>query len=162
MHRVGQFVAHVRARVTPDEEAAAREILGERAWPLFAAMPVADRRHALDVVERLRADAWEDPDLLTAALLHDAAKGHRMRLWHRIGGVLLGAISPSLLARVASEDSRSWRHPFHLYLHHDRLSADLAEAAGCSPRSVAFLRGTAAGFGDVHEAHALKVADDAS
>lgn len=162
MRRVGQFVAHVRARVAPDEEADAREILGERLWPLFAAMPVADRRHALDVVERLRRDGWDDRDLLTAALLHDAAKGHRMRLWHRVGGVLLGAISPRLLAALASDDPRSWRHAFHLYLHHDRLSADLAEAAGCSRRAVAFLRGTAAGPGDVHQAHALKVADDAS
>lgn len=155
-------MAHVRARVEPAEEEDARGVLGERAWPLFAAMPVADRRHALDVVTRLRAGGWDDQDLLTAALLHDAAKGHRMRLWHRIGGVLLGAISPSLLARLASENPRSWRHPFHLHLHHDRLSADFAEAAGCSPRSVAFLRGTASGSGDVQLAHALKVADDAS
>lgn len=162
MHRVGQFVAHVRARVEPAEEAEARGILGEGVWPLFAAMPVADRRHALDVVARLRSDGWDDRDLLIAALLHDAAKGHRMRLWHRVGGVLLGAISPALLARLASDDPRSWRHPFHVYLHHDRLSADLAEAAGCSTRSVALLRGSVSGSADVQLAHALKVADDAS
>ena len=125
-------------------------------------MPVADRRHALDVVSRLRADGSDDPDLLTAALLHDAAKGSRMRLWHRVAGVLLEVASPRLLARVASDDPGSWRHPFHLYLHHDRLSADLAEAAGCSPRAVAFLRGSAAGPADVQLSHALKVADDAS
>ena len=27
-----------------------------------------------------------DPELLVAALLHDAAKGERMRLWHRVAG----------------------------------------------------------------------------
>ena len=161
-HRIGQFVAHVRARVAAAEEADARRILGPEAWPLFAAMPVADRRHALDVVGRLRTAGWEDPDLLRAALLHDAAKGHRMRLWHRVAGVLLEAVAPRLLARLASDDWRSWRHPFHLYLHHERLSADLAEAAGCSSRTVAFLRGTASGPGDVQLAHALEMADDAS
>lgn len=162
MHRVAQFVAHLRARVDPSEEADARRVLGEDAWPLYAEMPLADRRHALDVVARLRAGGWDDRDLLTAALLHDAAKGHRMRLWHRVAGVLLEAMSPGLLERIGSDDRRSWRHPFHLYLHHDRLSADLAERAGCSPRAVAFLRGSASGPADVQLSHALKVADDAS
>jgi hypothetical protein len=161
-HRISQFVAHVRARVAPAEEADARRILGPLGWPLFAVMPVADRRHALDVVGRLRTDGWDDPDLLSAALLHDAGKGHRVRLWHRVAGVLLEAVSPRLLARLASDDPGSWRHPFHLYLHHEHLSADLAEAAGCSARAVAFLRGTASGAADVQLAHALKVADDAS
>ena len=155
-------MAHVRARVDPTETEDARRLLGEDAWPLFAAMPVADRRHAHDVVARLRSGGWDDPDLLAAALLHDAAKGHRMRLWHRVTGVLLEAASPRLLARIASRDPGSWRHPYHLYLHHDRLSADLAEAAGCTPRTVAFLRGTAPSPADVQLAHALKVADDAS
>lgn len=162
MHRVAQLVAHVRARVEPAEEAEARAILGARAWPLFAAMPVADRRHALDVVGRLRHGGWEDRDLLAAALLHDAAKGDRLRLWHRVAGVLVEAASPSLLERLATPDPRSWRHPFHVYLHHGELSADLAERAGCSPRAVAFIRGQASGAADVQLAHALKVADDAS
>ncbi|MBW3613105.1 MAG: hypothetical protein KY392_04510 [Chloroflexi bacterium] len=162
MHRVAQFVAHVRARVEPAETDDARRLLGEAAWPLFAAMPVADRRHAHDVVARLRAGGWDDPDLLTAALLHDAAKGHRMRLWHRVTGVLLETAAPNLLSRIASPDPGSWRYAYHLYLHHDRLSADLAEAAGCSARAVAFLRGSASGADDVRLAHALKVADDAS
>ena len=161
MHRVGQFVAHVRARVEPAEEADARRLLPDAAWRLFTAMPTADRRHALDVVARLRAAGSSDPDLLAAALLHDAAKGRRMRLWHRVAGVLLEALGPALLRRLASANPASWRHPFHLYLHHDRLSAEMAAAAGCTPRTVAFLRGGVEG-GDVPLAAALKAADDAS
>jgi hypothetical protein len=162
MHRVRQFAAHVTARVEPAERAYARRLLSDSAWRLFDAMPVADRRHALDVVGRLRAGGHDDPDLLTAALLHDAAKGSRMRLWHRVSGVLLEGLAPSVLRRLAHPDSRSWRHPFHLYLHHQDLSADLAEAAGASPRTVSFLRGTARGAGDAQLARALKAADDAS
>jgi len=161
VHRVAQFVAHVRARVEPSEEAAARGLLNDSAWRLFTGMPVADRRHALDVVARLRAAGLDDPDLLAAALLHDVAKGGRMRLWHRIAGVLLEAVSPALLRRLASDDPDSWRHPFHLYLHHGRLSADLAELAGCPERTLAFLRGTPEET-DVPLAAALRVADDAS
>ena len=161
MHRVSQFVAHVRARVEPEETAFARRILADPPARLFEAMPVADRRHALDVAERLLARGHDDSDLLTAALLHDAAKGHRMRLWHRVGGVLLAAAAPALLRRLADPDPASWRHPFHLFLHHAPLSAELAERAGASSRAVAFIRGTP-DLADAHLSRALTEADDAS
>jgi len=161
VHRVGQFVAHVRARVAPEEEALAAQILPPAAQPLFAGMPVADRRHALDVVERLLSTGIDDRDLLAAALLHDAAKGRRMRLWHRIAGVLLEIAAPKMLRRLASPATRSWRHPFHLYLHHAQLSAEMATAAGCGPRVGSFIRGVAVGE-DAHLQHALAAADDAS
>jgi len=128
---------------------------------LFETMPVADRRHALDVCGRLLAAGHDDPDVLCAALLHDAAKGHRMRLWHRVAGVLLEAVAPRLLRRLASPDPASWRHPFHLYLHHAELSAEMALAAGCGPRSGVFIRGTAIGE-DARLQRALTEADDAS
>jgi hypothetical protein len=161
VHRVGQFVAHVRARVEPAEEAFAARLLSPGALELFNAMPVADRRHGLDVAEKLLAAGHDDPDVLGAALLHDAAKGHRMRLWHRVGGVLLGSLAPSLLRRLASPDPGSWRHPFHLYLHHEPMSAELAMMAGCTPRLAAFIRGTADGA-DARLQRALTAADDAS
>jgi hypothetical protein len=161
MHRVEQFFGHVRANVTPAETATARGLLPDSAWPLFAAMPVADRRHAFDVMGRLIAAGHDDPDLLVAALLHDAAKGHRMRLWHRVAGVLLEATAPTQLKRLASPDPRSWRYPFHLYLHHADLSADAAGAAGCSARSVAFIRGKPHGA-DASLAAAFVSADEAS
>jgi hypothetical protein len=162
MQRVRQFAAHLTARVDPAEEADARRLLVGRTWHLFASMPVADRRHALDVATRLRAAGHADPDLLAAALLHDVAKGGRMRLWHRVAGVLVVAVSPWLLERIASPAPRSWRYRFHLYLHHDRLSADQAEAAGASRRTVGFLRRTLTDSGDAQLARALKAADDAS
>lgn len=161
MHRVAQFVAHVRARVTPEEERLAHDVLPPDAARLFATMPVADRRHALDVSGRLLAAGHDDPDVLCAALLHDAAKGHRMRLWHRVTGVLLEAFAPALLRWVATADPRSWRHGYHLYLHHAELSAEMAMAAGCGPRAAAFIRGAGAGD-DARLQRALSQADDAS
>ena len=161
MHRVGQFVAHVRARVGPEEQAFAHRVLPAGAAALFEAMPVADRRHALDVAARLVAAGHDDPDLLAAALLHDAAKGRRMRLVHRIGGVLLEAFAPAVLGRLARPDPGSWRYPFHLYLHHADLSAALATGAGSSPRVAAFIRGIGTGD-DARLQRALTEADDAS
>ena len=84
-----------------------------------------------------------------------------MRLWHRVAGVLLQAIAPRALGRLASSDQRSWRYPFHLYLHHAALSADAALAAGCSPRVADFIRGSS-GPADAVLAAALRRADDGS
>jgi hypothetical protein len=162
VHRVRQFAAHVTARVGPRETATARGILPPAAFELFSAMPVADRRHALDVVRRLVAAGRDDRELLAAALLHDVAKGHRLRLWHRVAGVLLEAVAPSLLARVASDDPRSWRYPFHLYLEHAALSANVALGAGCSERTAAFIRGEASRPSDAPLLAALVAADRAS
>lgn len=162
MRRVRQFVAHVRARVAPDEEAVARRVLPPDAWSVFAGMPVADRRHALDVVDRLVAEGHDSPDLLAAALLHDAAKGPRMRLWHRVAGVLLEAIAPSLLRRLAAADPTSWRHPFWLFMHHGPMSAELAERAGCTPVTARLIRGAPGGPPEAQLLRALRAADDAS
>ena len=159
--RVAQFAAHLRARVGPAEDAHAHAQLPPTAAALFEGMPVADRRHAIDVVATLARQGIEDPDVRVAGLLHDVAKGHRVRIWHRVGGVLLEALVPRLLHRLASPDPRSWRHPWFLYLHHARLSAQLAEAAGCSARAVAFLRGTVPDE-DAQLLRALVAADDAS
>ncbi len=161
MHRVAQFIGHLTARVDPSEEARARRLLPDAAWPLFGAMPTADRRHALDVTRRLLVAGHTDPDLLAAAMLHDAAKGRRMRLWHRVTGVLLHAVAPGALARLASLDERSWRYPFHLYLEHSALSAEAALHVGCSARTAAFIRGTTEPA-DALQAAALRRADEAS
>jgi hypothetical protein len=161
VHRVGQFVAHVRARVDPHEVELVRRVLPDGGVRLFEAMPVADRRHGLDVAERLLRAGHDDPDLVGAALLHDAAKGERMRLPHRVAGVLLEALAPSVLRRLADPRPASWRHPFHLYLHHERMSAELALAAGCSERLAGFIRGSTETDADGRLLRVLKAADDA-
>ncbi|MGH2401285.1 MAG: hypothetical protein ACRDE6_01125, partial [Candidatus Limnocylindria bacterium] len=90
-----------------------------------------------------------------------AAKGRRLRLWHRVTGVLLEALAPSVLRRLARPEATSWRHAFHVYLHHEELSADLARRAGCPPRVGAFITGTVPDA-DAHLLRALMKADDAS
>jgi hypothetical protein len=159
IYRVAQFVGQVRERVSDDEESFVRRVLPAKAATLFAGMPVADRRNGLDVAERLQASGQRDPDLLAAALLHDAAKGHRMRLWHRVSGVLLQALAPRFLGRLASPRETSWRYPFHLYLHHGPMSAEAARAAGCSDRCAAFIRGISP---EMSLQSQLQAADEAS
>ena len=158
MGRVGQLIGHLTARVEPDEAAFARDVLPRAAWPLFDEMPVADRRHALNVAQHLLDHGHHDPELLAAALLHDAAKGHRVRLWHRVGGVMLAAAAPAMLRRLASADPSSRGYPWHLFLHHAALSAEAALAAGCSARTAALIRRAANDDGQ----RALDAADEAN
>jgi hypothetical protein len=161
VHRVAQLIGHVTARVHPNEAALARTILPAQAMPLFDAMPVADRRHALDVVHRLLASGADDPELLAAALLHDAAKGHRLRLWHRVAGVLMERFAPRMLRRLASDEPASAGYAWHLYLHHEILSAEAAGAAGCTARVAAFILGDVA-EGDRALWRAFHAADEES
>jgi hypothetical protein len=161
VHRVGQFVNHLTARVTPDEEATARRILPRTAWPLFDGMPVADRRHGLDVARRLLERGIDDRELLAAALLHDVAKGRRLRLWHRVSGVLLARLAPRLLTSLASPNPASGGHAWWIFLHHPRLSAEAARGAGLSQRAAGFISGEMAA-GDEPLGAALHAADEAS
>jgi hypothetical protein len=160
-YRVRQFRDHLLARVTADERAAAHAALPPTAIGVFDAMPVADQRHAIDVFARLRAGGQTDADLLAAALLHDAGKGDRIGLWHRVATVLVEALAPSRLERLGSTDPESWRYPFHLQLHHEALSAQAAVDAGCGHRVAAFIAGTA-DEADAQLAAALRAADAAS
>ena len=143
------------------EQARAEATLPPSARPLFRAMTVADRRHAIDVVAHLEAQGHRDPDLVVAALLHDAAKGRRMRLWHRVAGVLLESFAPRLLRRLASPREDSPWHGLYLYVEHGRLSAEAARRAGCGERVARFIRGDV-GFQDAPLLEALHTADAAS
>ncbi len=160
-YRIRQFRDHLRAEVSDAERDAAHARLPAGAADLFDAMPVADQRHALDVAARLEADGLRDPDLLAAALLHDAGKGPRLRLWHRVTVVLVEFAAPGRVERLASPDPGSWRYPFYRQVHHAELSAQAALAAGCGPRVAAFITNAPTGT-DAQLAAALQAADAAS
>lgn len=138
VYRVGQFWAGLRARVTPEETAHARRILGPGAMPLFTAMPVDAQRHSLDVLAGLGARAQAEPALGVAALLHDAGKvaanqsGLRLGLWLRGPLVLLEALLPGVAAAWAVDDPRrGWRYVLYVQLAHPAIGAAWAAAAGC-------------------------------
>ena len=156
--KVRQFGRHLVARVAPTERAGLAGWLTPPQIALFDGMPVADRRHGLDVVERLRALGSDDRDLLLAGLFHDAGKGHSIRLWHRVAwslGERLGPWVHRLAARLPGGGEAMAR----LRDHADR-SASLALAAGCGPRAAGLIRGDASPA-DAAAAGLLHAADEA-
>jgi hypothetical protein len=82
-----------------------------------------------------------EPALAQAVLLHDVGKvGGRIRLWHRVATVLLQALCPALLHRLALNEPRSWRYPFFVLLHHAEHGADLSAAVGTDALALALIR----------------------
>lgn len=127
---------------------------------LFEAMPAADRRHGLNVVGALRATGHgDDRELLLAGLLHDAGKGPRVRLWHRVAWSLAGRYGAwvAALARLVP----GGREGIERLAHHAERSAELAHAAGAPDRTVALIRGQV-GPADTAALAALHSADEAS
>jgi hypothetical protein len=157
--KAGQLGRHVVARVRPVERAALAEWLTPAQLALFDGMPVADRRHGLDVAAALRADGVTDPEVLLAGLFHDAGKGRAIRLWHRVAwslGELLGPWVHDAAARAPGGDDAMAR-----LRDHAERSAELARAAGCSERTAALIRGTVADA-DRSALQSLHAADEAS
>jgi hypothetical protein len=154
-----QLGRHLVARVAPGERVELAGWLTPAQLSLFDGMPLADRRHGLDVLGRLRALGSDDRDLLLAGLFHDAGKGPSIRLWHRVAwslGERLGPWAHRLAARLPGGGGAMAR----LRDHSDR-SAALALAAGCGPRAAGLIRGDAPPA-DAAAVALLHAADEAS
>ena len=156
--KVRQFRSHLRATVSPEERAALASRLTAPQLELFDAMHVADRRHGLDVVATLRAEGTTDDDLLLAGLLHDAGKGDT-GVWPRVAFALGQAYGPRVW-RVAAL-LPGWRTTLARLRDHAELSAGMAAAAGCPPRTVELIRHQDAPIDPV-AGRLLRLADEAN
>jgi len=96
----------------------------------FVVAQEGDARHAERTAAVLR-ELGADEELILAGLLHDRGKPAETRLWHRIAGVLLGAVMPRVRGRLARGEST-----FARYLDHARRGAAQAQIEGRSPRVV--------------------------
>jgi len=108
---------------------------------LFRQLALSDQWHSVRVMETLQAAGHTDPDLLTAALLHDVGKTKlRLTLWDRTLIVLLSFLLPRKVAEWGQGNGQDWRRPFVVKARHPEWSAEMAAAVGCSPLSVSLMR----------------------
>lgn len=145
-YRARQFFQAVGSWFQPRDtgEELARRYLSSGALDLYRAMARYDRQHGWRVTHSLLEKGQDDPELLAAALLHDAGKTvtqlGKLRLWHRIAVVLMRAIQPDLVARLGRDDASGWRRAFFVQQHHGELGSELARQAGCSTQTVMLIR----------------------
>jgi hypothetical protein len=136
--KVKRTGSYFRARVAAEEREQLAGWLTPAQLALFDRMHVADRRHGLDVVEELRAGGVVDADLLVAGLLHDCGKGPRVRLVHRVAWSLGQHYGEWIWS--ASRHMPTFTNGLENLRRHADRSAELAAAAGCSPRTVELIR----------------------
>lgn len=133
-YRVRQFFCALGATSIPLDTALLDQYLTASQRALFERLLPFDQQHSLNVFDTLLKWGYADEHLLRAALLHDVGKaGGVLRLWHRVPIVLMNAISPVLIDKIATNKSRSWRYAFHVHRTHAARGAELARAAGVSP-----------------------------
>lgn len=136
--KIRRVRAYRRSAVTPAERDELALWLSPRQLRLFDWMHVADRRHGLDVVAYLRAEGVDDEEVLLAGLLHDAGKGPRVRLVHRVAW----SLGQKYGERVwdLSSHMPTFRTGLGRLRDHAARSADLAREAGCSARTIDLIR----------------------
>lgn len=135
--KIRQTKRHVLARVSAHEREALIGWLTPAQLAVFDGMHLADRRHGLDVVAALRAGGMQDPDVLLAGLLHDAGKGD--------AGLIARIVYSLGTAHITFvERATGWvpgmRGTLARLRTHQETSARIAEAAGCSLRTVELIR----------------------
>jgi len=137
--RIRQFVRGLLAHVDADEMLVVARTVPKAALCRFCEMPLDGQRHSLNVLYTLLAAGWDDPDLAAAALLHDVGKvagnaaGISLSPWLRGPLVLLNAMAPARLARLASDNpATGWRFLLHVHREHPAIGAAWATVDGCS------------------------------
>lgn len=143
VYRVKQFIAAVRASISPEEHATVAELLTPAEQKLFYAMPLYDQRHCFDVFETLRRARIDDQLLLRAALFHDCGKvdddGRPMLLHWYIVVSLLKQLTPRLYFSLAAS-GRGPLRALRVYAEHAWRGSRMALAAGSPPEIVEAIR----------------------
>jgi hypothetical protein len=104
-------------------------------------MSDSEQRHAFDVWRTLQDAGHAEAALAQAALLHDVGKTKaHVGLVPRIVKVLLQAVHPALLPRLALEKPGHWRYPFFVLLHHAVYSSEMAAEAGTETLALQLIR----------------------
>ncbi len=161
-YRVKQFFRTLQAPLRPIDLDYAAAHLSADELTLFLNMPRAEQHHGIELCQALEAEAYRDPNLLTAALLHDVGKTVvEPRLWERVWVVLGEHFFPARAEAWSRSAPEGWRRGFVLRRCHPAWGAEMAKEAGTSPRVVELIRAHHTPPDNDEELVALQTLDEA-
>jgi hypothetical protein len=142
IYRARQFWLAWRAQsLTEDELAPASAVLTAEQMQLFTRLQPSEQIHALRVLRTIQEGGESDPDLQTAALLHDIGKARApLKLWERVLIVLGKALFPERAKIWGSGRPQGWVRPFVIAEQHPAWGGEMACQAGTSPLAVSLIR----------------------
>jgi hypothetical protein len=164
IYRSRQFQRALRSPKAPVSDTILLPFLSPSQIVLFRRMHFFEQAHAFKVLQSLRQAGHTDPDLLAAALLHDVGKILApLSLLDRVLVVVGQRLFPRAVSRWGMGAARGLRRPFVIAVQHPSWGADLASAAGASPKTCDLIRchQDHAASGD-HLLTALQSVDDES
>jgi putative nucleotidyltransferase with HDIG domain len=140
-YRVSQFWKALFVSPNQEQLAQARSILSPALWDLFQKMQPSEQAHSLDILERLLAQGETDPDLLTAALLHDVGKiCYPLRDWERVLIVIGKGLFPGSIKRWGMARPVGWKRVFVVAENHAAWGAEIVATAGATPATIDIIR----------------------
>jgi hypothetical protein len=136
-YRIHQTWSALTAKPEKSDLEEVEDFLPPSQFALFKGLHPSEQSHSIAVYRGLLENGLEQPDLLTAALLHDVGKNRcPVHLWDRIVIVLGEEIVPSLAASWGEAEPDSWKRPFVVSQKHAGWGAQMAAAAGASQLTV--------------------------
>ena len=118
-----------------------QSLLSPGMMALFHQLQPGEQAHSLLVWRRLVDQGERDPDLLAAALLHDAGKSRvPLQVWERVLIVLLKAFFPGLAEHWGAGAAKGWRRALVVAAQHPAWGAEMARRAGASARTQELIR----------------------
>ena len=142
LYRLTQFWLDLfPAMLGEQEQKVIKDSLSRSEYELFLKYSKSDQYHAYRVFKMLEDANHLDPDLLTAALLHDIGKAkYPITILDRVWPVLVKKLSPSTYYKWGEDEGVRWKRPFAIKLQHAAWGAEMAKAAGSSETAVSLIR----------------------
>ena len=146
LYRSRQFWQAISTGPSQGEVESVRSFLTEPQVELFLRMQNSEQAHSIQVFNELRNQGQENPDLLTAALLHDVGKTRApLRVWERVMIVVMRAICADCIHKwgksknIEPENGLGWKRAFIIAEQHPAWGAALAAECGASPLAVSLI-----------------------
>ena len=140
-YRANQFFRTLSARSYDLNHTLIEKHLPQPLVQRFYSLSRADQIHAVRVLQNLLQQGEDDPNLLSAALLHDVGKVRAQPgLMGRILVVLANWLFPNLALKWTSGKPTGFRRPFVIAGQHADWGAEILEEAGAPQTVVELVR----------------------